>query len=269
MSTKRSDQDALGDAVVTQIYRESATERAPAELDVKILRDARGTVGSPYLQAIGWLRPMAWAATVGLSLAIVLELSNLPYSEGGAIDVPIAAPIQPSEGDARDVSTAAPIEAPEVDALTAPVAASIESSEDVATEVPVAAPAPAAPPDARFEALQKAAVPAAARPSSPDNSEQREAAVDVDAFRVTDAPLLEEAADLARMRDGPRQQAEIAVSGATSLSVEPVAACQNSRTVDPETWLACIDELAAAGRSDDAERERERLQKTFPDFEMP
>lgn len=233
MSTERTDQGPLSDAVVSQIYRESATERAPEELDAKILRDARAHVGARYLRTIGWLRPMAWAATIGLSLAIVLELSNPPSPETGAIEVPIEAPI----------------ELPEVDAVQAPIA------------VPVAAE-----PEARNE---EAAKPPAALPASSDNSEQRDTAVNVDAFRVSDAPLLEEAADMARMRDGPNQVANSAVSGATASSVESVAACEASRTVNPETWLSCIDELDAAGRNDDAKLERERLLRTFPDFEMP
>jgi predicted GTPase len=38
---------------------------------------------------------------------------------------------------------------------------------------------------------------------------------------------------------------------------------------DPETWLECILNLEDAGNEEAAEREREALIDTFPDFKIP
>ena len=55
-------------------YRDLATETSPAELDDKVLRMATRETRSRYGIARAWVRPVAWAATIGLSLAIVLEV---------------------------------------------------------------------------------------------------------------------------------------------------------------------------------------------------
>jgi len=70
-----------GDELVTGTYRELGVEKAPERLNQSILRmashdgkqsPARGILFAP------WMKPVAWAATIGLSLAIVLELTQVP-----------------------------------------------------------------------------------------------------------------------------------------------------------------------------------------------
>lgn len=73
MMTSANDKDPR----VAQAYRDLATERTPAALDDKVLAMAAATARSRYGRARGWLRPVAWAATIGLSLAFVLEMARV------------------------------------------------------------------------------------------------------------------------------------------------------------------------------------------------
>jgi len=72
MTSKANDSDPR----VSDAYRELATEKSPPELDATVLKMAAGDVRTRYGLARGWLRPVAWAATIGLSLAFVLEISQ-------------------------------------------------------------------------------------------------------------------------------------------------------------------------------------------------
>jgi len=65
------------DPRVAEAYRDLATERTPPELDRKVLSMAAAGTPSRYGLARAWVRPVAWAATIGLSLAFVLEMSQL------------------------------------------------------------------------------------------------------------------------------------------------------------------------------------------------
>jgi hypothetical protein len=64
------------DPRVSEAYRSSATETTPPELDETILKMAANSAPTRYGLARGWLRPLAWAATIGLSLAFILEISQ-------------------------------------------------------------------------------------------------------------------------------------------------------------------------------------------------
>ena len=65
------------DPRVSEAYHDLATERTPPELDRNVLLMAAAGTRSRYGLARAWVRPVAWAATIGLSLAFVLEMSQL------------------------------------------------------------------------------------------------------------------------------------------------------------------------------------------------
>ncbi len=69
------------DALVTDVYRELAGERTPENLDDAVLRMAAKERRTRYSLVRGWMRPAAWAVTIGLSLAIVLELTRYSGTE--------------------------------------------------------------------------------------------------------------------------------------------------------------------------------------------
>lgn len=66
------------DHVVSAAYRAVAIERTPSELDAKVLDEARaGTADTPLRRFTAlWFRPVAFVATLGLSLALILELTD-------------------------------------------------------------------------------------------------------------------------------------------------------------------------------------------------
>ena len=83
-----STNDDLRDELVTETYRDVAVERTPEALDRAILdtagRQTRSAKSSPWRFA-GY-RPVALAATIGLSLALVLELSRMTGLETPPLD---------------------------------------------------------------------------------------------------------------------------------------------------------------------------------------
>jgi hypothetical protein len=100
MSDKPMKTDDPGDPRVSAAYRELADERSPEHLDHIILNAARGAARPRWNKAIAWLRPAAWVATIGVCLAIVVEISLLQDEEvgeldsmaPGAIESPVATP---------------------------------------------------------------------------------------------------------------------------------------------------------------------------------
>jgi hypothetical protein len=68
--------------LVTATYRQLADERSPKHLDDAVLRLAADHAQrSRYSRSIGWTRPLAWAATIALCLAITFEVARVPAPE--------------------------------------------------------------------------------------------------------------------------------------------------------------------------------------------
>ena len=75
---------------VSDAYREVANETTPAALDRRILDLAARESRSSYGLVRAWIRPAAWAATIALSLAILLEMTW--FIDVGVEPQPAAAP---------------------------------------------------------------------------------------------------------------------------------------------------------------------------------
>ncbi len=75
MRDRRSSSD--GDARVTAAYRDLLEVSSPAHLDDAILQRAKQASKPRYAKLRLWTRPVAWAATIGLSLVIVLQLNQV------------------------------------------------------------------------------------------------------------------------------------------------------------------------------------------------
>jgi hypothetical protein len=73
-------------------YRELARETTPAELDERILAMAARDTQSRYGLARVWIRPVAWAAMIGISLVFMLEMTRFTDAplEDGAPQPPVA-----------------------------------------------------------------------------------------------------------------------------------------------------------------------------------
>ncbi len=238
MSKERRHPDDITDPIVANAYREMSNERAPEHLDHLVLNQARNAAKQRHRSAMAWLRPAAWVATIGLCLAIVLEVADLPLQEQDAFD--------DAASDAKEV-----MQEPAADER--PASAPTETrSEDAASAENFAAP--------ESRASEKMV---------PMRSE-RPAAIEVDA----DRQFLREAEERARLQAGSDElQEEVAVTGVSPLGIASDAAaaayCSDEQRADPHAWLACILDLEGQGMSEAAMLERELLQEAFPDDYVP
>jgi hypothetical protein len=108
MSDKRIKSDETVDPRVSAAYRDLADERSPEHLDHVILNAARTAAKPRWNRAVAWLRPAAWVATIGVCLAIVVEIALLPEPEPADL-APAAkqAPVAPAD-EAQRLEKSAP-----------------------------------------------------------------------------------------------------------------------------------------------------------------
>jgi septal ring-binding cell division protein DamX len=102
MSDQRTNTDERVDPRVSAAYRELADERTPEHLDHVVLNAARSAARPRRSAALGWLRPAAWVATIGVCLAIVVEIALLEHEGTAELDslAPTAAPVSPAAAPA-------------------------------------------------------------------------------------------------------------------------------------------------------------------------
>ncbi len=269
MTKERShpDTDGVTDPLVSRTYRESASERVPDALDRAVLQQAKQNASKPYSRSIIWLRPMAWAATIGLSLAIVIELANLPQP-----DPALLAP--PREETRVDLNRALTPQSREAAApqrfeheATEPRAR--KSIDDQGRVNLLNAPtlgkteAPNSTPESTLEQVPE---------SAPEPGRASGLASDADLFRLQDARVLEVAEELAR---SPEDKSKELDAGSAAYFASPATAARVSMPCvaeireTPETWLECIVKLEDAGLDELASEQREQLLEAFPDFEFP
>ncbi len=81
------------DELVSEAYRGLGAQTAPEGLNQTILRLAESHVkrgGTSGFLFAAWMKPVAWAATIGVSLAIVLEVTRVPTASLPSVAVPAA-----------------------------------------------------------------------------------------------------------------------------------------------------------------------------------
>jgi hypothetical protein len=252
------------DPLVSATYRAMANERTPAALDATVLRQARAATSRLQRFTEIWFRPLAFVATLALSLALVLELTSTPELQSPGI---------PDSGVGR--REAEPFEAdPHVGT----------------SEFRKAADAPA-----EMKPLPEPAVPAEAIGSNVGAGRGQKPVSTPDALNVPD--IREEvSADFADMiesgskqmpdadsvtvdaiygKKAPRSNEEVRTEGvvpygesAASVDVQP-RPCDAEQTADAEGWWQCIADLEDAGRRDEASAELELFNEAYPDFEPP
>ena len=239
------DRDLLmTDETVSRTYRELATEKTPPPLDAKILAAARAETRTRYGLLRTRTRPLAWAAMIGLSLVIVLQITRLP---GGEDALPTETPMPAA---LQDNGVAEPM----------PVVTMEAGAAATAAETP---PAPAA------TAAETPPAPAAARGKPGLAEAERADAPERDAVAAEQrqrAPLAAQASAIA-----PGLSEALSPQGAAqkeALAVPAGSACSESARAAPESWLACIEALRAGGETAGADAEYELLRAAFPDFRI-
>lgn len=269
------------DALVTRTYREIADERAPDRLNRTVLKKAASAARPRYSRLRSWTRPMAWATTIMLSVALVLEVTKVPTPQGITFDEPtVKIKAEAPEPDSTDVAPANPLEGRilEDEVLEEAIrpATPLSRSSDAAAVAPVKAEilktnAEQAAPESTLQKRQRAE----GRQDPVGKQDLAAPAVNVDEFKLKDADMLRRADDMARMRSGENKASALpssatiaadgAALGAVAVSME-AQACDEAAVATPETWLECIEKLEAAGLADEAGQQRELLQAAFPEF---
>jgi hypothetical protein len=267
MSKERHPQDDLSDPLVSGTYRELSDEHTPEHLDHVVLNAARKAAKPEYARTISWLRPAAWVTTVGLCLAIVLEVSD------------VATTVQSVPGTPTEVeqeAEEAEVVMPTADKVGVPAPAT--RSSDAARDndirdgkhehlLPETRQDQPAALSGQFE--QKSAEDASA-PELFNARRQEPAAIKVESFDQDDRRLLREAEDRARMQTGSDQESVVPLQQvAPTLGVASDATlerfCEAPATEDPDEWLACILDLEQKGLLEAAKVERDLLRESFPD----
>lgn len=234
------------DEVVSARYREIANETTPAHLDDKIMRMAANKAQHPqYSRSMSWTRPLAWAATIALCLAITLEVSRGPVPE------PIVS--TPATGERANEAT----DLFEAEAPAMAVPADKPDLGDSLHKQTADEPGRAARERREMDLVESddAATPPASAPLE---------------FEVKDADVMQQVEDLARSKNTTNQEPlaeEISIRASSALRVP--GHCPDEARVDPESWLACIEALKEAGDVEAALHEEESLIEVFPDFKMP
>lgn len=110
---ERLDEYLRGDSPLSRAYREAGREEPPPALDAHILAQARGEKATPRGGKPRWLMPLSLAATIVLSVGIVLFMTRqgatpVPTETAPAVEAPTPPPkVAPKETprfEARDVA---------------------------------------------------------------------------------------------------------------------------------------------------------------------
>lgn len=243
------------DPQVSAHYEKIADEKTPANLDRAILHEARRAVRADNRSGSfgAWSRPVAFVATVGLSLAIILDLSDMSlFSPPADMSFEIASPaaVKVPDGSATD---AARRNLPQMT-----VSEVMRQKKSVAAQSP-AVDVPVNSGDIAGVSKSRAAVVNDAFAAEIKDAEQRvermEAAVD------------------ANLQSQPGTAVQSTAPQATKaneahLVVEPVA-CSNEQKSVVDEWWKCIETLRQSGLAAVADLELERLREDFPEFEPP
>lgn len=258
MTEERNQSDARADALVSQAYRDLADERAPEHLDRTILRGAAKEARPRYSRFIAWTRPMAWAATVMLSVALVLEVTNTPSPGIVPLDETSSTfDAQSPEADARDNG---PVGSPEESVVRASELTKKQSN------------------DMRQKAA--AVVEQEFPPQQTDGRERAELLSDATELKIKNEDMLQQAEELARAQVGESDRPSPATSAereqefaagrspaSAAAFIAPVEDCDEDAVATPQTWLECIRALEDAGREEAAREQRAMLAEVFPDFD--
>ncbi len=255
MTEERSNPDSVEDALVSRTYRESAVEQVPDELDQAVLQRARQRSSNRYSRSVVWLRPMAWAATIGLCLAIVVEINNVPQPMPEQLARPAASAdaMTPAERVREEAAPARSVQggtgttnmnksvSHETEALQQRTKKTVDAKGRVSLQN--------VPQHSKSDAGESAFVPA----------EVMESLESKDSHDVN-APMLEEADHVSGLRS-------IAITASPASAELTAATCDLQARATPQTWLECIEALEENGLDDLAGEQRDQLRKAFPDFD--
>ncbi len=252
--------EQLIDPAISDHLKTVYGETTPADLDAAILREAKRAVRADTRRgaAVAWFRPLAFVATVALSLAIILE-----FGESGIL-APAADPNRaaPPTSNAQPAAMPDPASGNRNQATLDELKRQEKSPAGARQPANAAAATDAGPPEqasrSKLQPEQPSAEGAGAGEAFTVESEKAMQRLQVlDADR---AAALPSRAELAARDSAP------APAGPAASST---AACPDAQRATPDAWWQCVEALRKSGQDAAAEREIEALRKAFPDFELP
>ena len=254
------------DRLVSTTYREIANESAPDALNQSILRQAAAAAKPRYARNMSWMRPMAWAATIGLSLAIVLEIMQVPQRDLPTSDL-LEEAFESPPVDSRLREERKSTDFVEEMVVRDGPSANIESDSLVKNDATV----PAA-----LQVPQAVEIPEKKRANDFEpvlELEKASVASVADESRSRDSDDVGNAENIARLQSRTARESAPAVqagySSDAAISSVQRPGCDEVVMAEPVTWLECIEELEKSGLFDTANEELDRLKQAFPEFVLP
>ena len=254
------------DARVSETYRELSAPRVPDHLNQRILRMAAnqgpGMANSLFKT---WMKPVTVAATIALSLAIVLELTELPTAAvqmevAPAVDSQaesVREEITPQETDslgradgrARSQFERSPMPVREDESSSADV---LILEELVLKDTDLVKSEAKGKIDSFALSPSAAALPVARKLAADTPDSNQAAAISLD---------LDQAA--AERPNASEPVASVAITSAKKES-RTAATCDEKARRSVETWLDCIDKLRESGSPLSADLEYEAFIRQYP-----
>ncbi len=250
MSNER-DSDIV-DNFVSQSYRQHSDEEAPEHLNQKILKLAaselkkRGTLSTLLAH---WSKPLAWAVTIALSLAVVLQLTTVPEPAAELATDSLSKEFAPQDTEIlEDAINQARLRAgPNQQLVHDDEVTSRSSSADRDAPSGVAAPAAAAASPPR----------SSVKPVLEETFQQGVADQQPGDLNEVDTAIAEP-----KRTETRQKSANYAVIAEKQESDAP-AHCDDDARETAETWRACIEALSRSGATREAQQEYEAFKREF------
>ena len=250
-------QDKESDPLVSAEYRAAATEQTPPALDAVVLKNAEAAAKDTAFRRFTafWFRPLAFVASLGLSLALLLELNQSPEFQ------PVTSP--ETEFGRSEVRTTAADPAPAIMGI------SIEEPSEVSSDAdsPINRAAPTQSKNSDIDADRPQELDPA--PASADFAEMIEAS----SKQMRQQESVTEVTTQSLKQSRPT--AKEPVGGALALTASAIVmegfarACTEEQISVPATWWQCISDLRQDGRHDEAKAEIALFNEANPNFEAP
>jgi len=224
--TNERDKEGM-DTRVSETYRELSAPRVPDHLNQTILRMAANkSPGKGNLLFAAWVKPLTLAATIALSLAIVLELTEVPTS-------PVQMEIAPA-GMSQVESVREEFAPQETDSLD------------------------------RAESRARSQFERSPTPVREDDSTSADGLV-LEELVLKDTDLAKSEAK-GKIDSFAASPAAAALPAARKRAKESsiAATCDEIARQSADTWLECIDKMRESGLTLDADREYEAFKLEYP-----
>lgn len=260
--TNERDKNEMDD-FVSETYRALADEETPEHLNESVLRlaAARAPNARKLFSFGAWMKPAAWAATVGLSLAIVIEVTqftDMPVTEP-TTEMP-SAPAPASESEPPSVRDQFVPQGSnvldEAERIAKLRSGSIQSNNEV-VDTPMPNKIEPRAEESAGSSLEYRAE--NATPSSVQAQAEVPALVAQPVSSATDRRITQVQAQSAAAPERSRLQQKS----------DAIGACKGAARKTAETWFACIELLRESGKSAEADRENKAFLLQHPDFLPP